>query len=130
MEKIQDDEDKKSEEPKSNQWIFRIVILVIVVIAIVIAAIYKTEILKILESFLDWVKEHQVLGPILLVLLYIVCVVLFFPGSILTLGAGLALKQAYQSTWKATLVGSLAVWIGASIGATLAMLLGRFVFKE
>ena len=95
MEKIQDDEDKKSEEPKSNQWIFRIVILVIVVIAIVIAAIYKTEILKILESFLDWVKEHQVLGPMLLVLLYIVCVVLFFPGSILTLGAGLALKQAY-----------------------------------
>ena len=27
-------------------------------------------------------------------------------------------------------VGLLSVWIGASVGATLAMLLGRFVFKE
>ena len=27
-------------------------------------------------------------------------------------------------------VGFLSVWVGASIGATIAMILGRFVFKE
>ena len=31
---------------------------------------------------------------------------------------------------RAVLIGSLAVWIGASLGSIVAMLLGRFVFKE
>jgi len=48
----------------------------------------------------------------------------------LTLGAGFAFKQAYGSVGKALLVGVPAVWIGASVGAALAMLMGRFVFKD
>jgi len=71
-----------------------------------------------------------VLGPFLLALIYIIAVVFFLPGSVLTLGSGLALKQAYNSTWRALLIGTLAVWIGASAGAFLSFLLGRYVFKE
>ena len=52
------------------------------------------------------------------------------PGSILTIGAGLAFKQAYGQTWKALLVGMAAVWVGASVGGTIAFFLGRFVFKD
>ena len=69
-------------------------------------------------------------GPFALVGVYIFATVLFIPGSILTLGAGLAFKQAYQSTWRALLVGASSVWIGATIGAGIAMLLGRFVLKD
>lgn len=82
------------------------------------------------KKFLVWVQEHPVLGPFLLALIYIVAVVFFLPGSVLTIGSGVALKQAYNSTWRALLIGSLAVWIGASVGAFLSFLLGRYVFKE
>ena len=70
------------------------------------------------------------LGPLILVAVYALCAVMFVPGSILTLGAGFAFKQAYYSTWKAVLIGTPAVWLGASIGACIAMLLGRFVLRD
>jgi len=66
----------------------------------------------------------------LLAIAYVFAAVLFFPGSILTLGAGFAFKQAYGSAWQAVLIGTAAVWIGASVGAAVAMILGRFVLKD
>ena len=53
--------------------------------------------------------------------------VLMVPGSLLTLGAGFAFKKAYGSTLHAVLIGSLSVWVGASTGDIIAMLIGRFV---
>ena len=54
----------------------------------------------------------------------------FVPGSVLTIGAGVAFKQAYISTWKALLIGMVSVWIGASVGGTVAFFLSRYVFSE
>ena len=61
---------------------------------------------------------------------YVIATVLFLPGLILTLGAGFAFNQAYNSVGLAMLVGTLSVWVGASIGATIAFLLGRYVFRS
>ena len=63
-------------------------------------------------------------------LAYIVATIAFIPGTILTLGAGWAFQQAYNSTWVAVAVGSLSVWIGAEIGSCIAFLLGKFVFRK
>jgi len=63
-------------------------------------------------------------------LVYILCTVCLVPGSILTLGAGWAFQQAFNSTGIAILVGSISVFVGAWIGSILAFLLGRFVFRE
>jgi len=84
----------------------------------------------VLRDFVNWVKDHPLAGPFALSGVYVFCTVLFIPGSILTLGAGFAFKQAYKSTWHALAVGSAAVWVGASVGAAIAMVLGRFVFKD
>lgn len=70
------------------------------------------------------------LGPLLLALVYIVCTVCLIPGSILTIGAGWAFQQAYNSTGIAILVGSIAVFIGAWCGSILAFFLGKYVFRE
>lgn len=75
-------------------------------------------------------KDYPLAGPFAVAEAYIFCTVLFIPGSIPALGAGFAFKQAYNNTWRATLVGTAAVWLGASVGAWIAMLLGRFVFKD
>jgi len=83
-----------------------------------------------LKDFLEWIKDHPVQGPFFLTLLYVLCTIFFVPGSVLTIGAGVAFKQAYVSTWKALLVGLVSVWIGASLGATVAFFLSRYVFSD
>ena len=127
---VSDQEFETKKENFCNKQLSKILILTVIIVAIILAILFKEETVKILSSFLDWVETHKFLGPICLCLIYIICVVFFIPGSILTIGAGLAFKQAYGTTWKAMIVGFLSVWIGASVGATIAMLLGRFVFKE
>lgn len=54
---------------------------------------------------------------------------LLIPGSILTVGAGWAFQQAYNSTGVALVIGTLSVFIGAWIGSVLAFLLGKYVFR-
>lgn len=54
---------------------------------------------------------------------------IFLPGSLLTLGAGVALQAAFDNTGLAILVGTIGVWVGAWVGSNLAMLLGRYLFR-
>ena len=61
---------------------------------------------------------------------YIVATLLFIPGSILTLGAGFVFSMALNGLGVGVLVGTLCVVIGASIGAILAFLLGRYLLLE
>ena len=56
--------------------------------------------------------------------------IFLIPGSLLTIGGAVALQQAYRKTWQAVLVGSTVVWIGAWFGSNLAMLLGRYLFRD
>ena len=102
----------------------------ILIVAIVLSIVYRDKISEVLQSFTDWIRKHKALGPIVLLLVYIVTTIAFIPGSILTLGAGWAFQQAYNSTWLAILVGSASVWIGAEIGSCIAFLLGKFVLRD
>lgn len=67
-------------------------------------------------------KDHQLPGNgvemvlCLLQMLYIVAVVVLFPGSILALAAGAVFGLA---------LGSLLVWTGTVLGQTLAFIIGR-----
>ena len=59
-------------------------------------------------------------GAIAFIIIYILATVAFFPGSILTLGAGVVFG---------VVLGSFYVFIGASIGATAAFLVGRYLAR-
>ena len=65
----------------------------------------------------------------ILCLAYIVATVLMVPGLILTLGAGYVFSNSYGAVW-GTVVASVSVFIGATIGSILAFLLGRYCFRE
>jgi uncharacterized membrane protein YdjX (TVP38/TMEM64 family) len=60
-------------------------------------------------------------GPIFFIGIYILSTVLFLPASILTLGAGVVFG---------VLAGALYVIIGATIGANLAFLIGRYLARD
>jgi uncharacterized membrane protein YdjX (TVP38/TMEM64 family) len=60
------------------------------------------------------------IGAIAFILLYIVATVALLPGSILTLGSGVVFG---------VVLGSIYVFIGATLGATLAFLVGRYLAR-
>jgi uncharacterized membrane protein YdjX (TVP38/TMEM64 family) len=73
-----------------------------------------------LRNALQWIDSLGTVGAIAFILLYIVATVAFLPGSILTLGAGVV----FGVVW-----GSLFVFIGATLGATAAFLVGRYLAR-
>lgn len=66
--------------------------------------------------FAEWVEGLGPLGPIVFILGYIVAVVAFIPGSLLTLAAGAIFGLAE---------GTLYVFVAATMGAALAFLIAR-----
>lgn len=76
---------------------------------------------EILRNALEWVNSLGAIGGIAFIFIYILATVAFFPGSILTLGAGVV----FGVLW-----GSIYVFIGATLGATLAFLVGRYFARD
>jgi uncharacterized membrane protein YdjX (TVP38/TMEM64 family) len=95
----------------------------IVLIAIVIALFLAGKFLPVrdwLRNFNDWVGQMGVAGIFIFIGVYAVATVLLAPGAILTIGAGFAF-----GLWK----GFLAVSAGATLGASLAFLVARFIAR-
>lgn len=74
----------------------------------------------ILRDALQWIDSLGSTGAIAFIGLYIIATVAFLPGSILTLGAGVV----FGVVW-----GSVYVFIGATLGATAAFIVGRYLAR-
>ena len=106
----------------------KIFVLIIVGIAVVAAPAQAQEAAtnsgfnpqQILRNALQWVDDLGAIAPIAFILIYIIATVAFLPGSILTLGAGVLFGIVR---------GSIFVFLGATIGATLAFLVGRYLAR-
>ncbi|WP_088892814.1 TVP38/TMEM64 family protein [Leptolyngbya ohadii] len=68
------------------------------------------------QHLLETLQQGK-LGAVQFVLVYSLATVAFVPGSLLTLGAGAVFGLLWGSVW---------VFLGATIGATLAFLIGRY----
>src|SRR5712671_1868760 len=75
----------------------------------------------LLKAALDGIGKLGPWGPVIFVGLYVVATVLFIPGSVLTLGAGAVFGVA---------LGSVCVSISATLGATAAFLVGRYLARD
>ena len=96
----------------------------IALIAIVIALFLGMKILPIrewLRNFNEWVSQMGVAGIFIFIGVYALATVLLAPGSVLTIGAGFVF-----GLWK----GFLAVSVGATLGASLAFLIARFIARD
>ncbi|MEA5486950.1 MULTISPECIES: TVP38/TMEM64 family protein [Pseudanabaena] len=75
---------------------------------------------ELLRNALQWVESLGYVGGIAFIGIYIIATVAFLPGSILTLGAGVVFG---------VFLGSIYVFIGATIGAIAAFLVGRYLAR-
>ncbi|MFM7437873.1 MAG: TVP38/TMEM64 family protein, partial [Snowella sp.] len=76
---------------------------------------------EILRNALVWIDSLGSWGAIAFIVLYILATVAFLPGSILTLGAGVVFGVFF---------GSVYVFIGATLGAIAAFLVGRYLARD
>ena len=109
-----------TDEKHSSSNTGRFVALAAIIIALVLATKFL-PVTRWLQDFNQWVSHMGALGFVIFVLVYAAAAVLLAPGSILTLGAGFAF-----GLWK----GFLAVSAGATLGASLAFLIARFVARS
>lgn len=75
---------------------------------------------EMLRRALRWIKRLGPIGGLAFIALYIVTTVAFLPGSIVTLGAGIVFG---------VFLGSIYVFIGSTLGATAAFLVGRYLAR-
>jgi uncharacterized membrane protein YdjX (TVP38/TMEM64 family) len=91
---------------------------------VIIALLITVRVLPVtdwLTRFNYWVAHLGVWGVLLFILVYIVATVLFFPASILTIGAGFIFGVP---------LGTVIVSIAATAGATLAFLIARYLARD
>jgi uncharacterized membrane protein YdjX (TVP38/TMEM64 family) len=84
-----------------------------------VATVFNLQ--ELLRRALMKINSFGPLGAIAYIALYIIATVAFLPGSIVTLGAGVV----YGVGW-----GSIFVFIGATLGATAAFLIGRYLARN
>ncbi len=108
---------------KSPKWLkYGLIIMSIATIVILIQQLGIADwIAATLQNALIQVNHWGIWAPLGFILLYNVATVLLIPGSILTLGSGVL----FGIGW-----GSLYVFIAATLGATLAFLIGRYFARN
>lgn len=104
----------------SKSAIWRLIVLIVIVIALFLAMRFL-PIQQLLRNFNNWVGQMGVAGIFIFIGVYAIATVLLAPGSILTIGAGFAF-----GLWK----GFLAASAGATLGASLAFLVARFIARD
>lgn len=107
------------ETPAKKVKIFKAIILFAAVLALLTAAkLFNLQ--QVFKDVLAWISGLGPLAGIIFIVIYIAATVLFLPGSILTLGAGVVFG---------VIKGSIAVSIASTLGATAAFLIGRYLAR-
>src|SRR5437870_4566433 len=109
---------QKTSSSVSSRW--KWVLYIAVAVAVVLAVKYL-HVQDWLKEALDWIGKLGPWGPVIFVGLYVVATVFFIPGSVLTLGAGAVFG---------VVLGSVCVSISATLGATAAFLVGRYLARD
>ena len=104
-------------------------LLVGFIIYIIVDAVTTGNVRDAIDSFLSWIEDNPIPGFFAFMVVYFVATVLFVPGSILTLGSGFVFANAF-GLGPGVLIGSLSVFFGASAGAIVAFILGRYLLRE
>lgn len=105
--------------PQAKHTVVRVALAIaFLVILVLVATTFNLQ--DVFRGALTWISGLGPLAPLFFIALYIVACVFMLPGSILTLGAGVVFG---------VVKGSIAVSIGATLGAACAFLVGRYLAR-
>lgn len=102
-----------------SKKLLRIGLLLLLIGGIALALNYRAQFDAV--RLAQWVGDFGVAGPLVFMLIYALATVLFLPGSVLTLAGG----AIFGPLW-----GTLYNLTGATVGATLAFLIARYLAAD
>lgn len=111
-----------------NQRILVGVCLAAIIIFVIIDSSTTKYIKTAIDHLMKWVEGNPAAGIIAFTLIIFVATVAFIPGAILTIGAGYVFERAW-GLGPGVLVGSITVFVGASTGAIVSFLIGRYLLR-
>ncbi len=101
---------------KYGNWIALVVGLILLSFAISFLPVGQW-----LKGFTDWVRHLGLAGAFIFIAVYALGAVLFLPGAIFTIAAGLVYG---------IVAGTAVALAGATLGAALAFLVGRYLLRQ
>ena len=96
-------------------------VLALLAVASLLVILYFLDVQKLFQVTLVWISDLGPWGPVFFIVFYILATVLFLPGLIPTMAAGVLFG---------VIQGTLLVSISSISGATLAFLTGRYLARE
>lgn len=99
------------------RWPRILVIGALIIVALVLFGRFGAQYVPV---FANWVHDLGTLGPVVFIVGYVVAAVVGIPGSLLTLAAGAIFGLG---------AGVAYVFVGATLGATAAFLVSRYVAR-
>ena len=102
--------------PSPWKWV-----LALLAVASLLVVLYFLDVQELFQVALAWISDLGPWGPVFFIVFYILATVLFLPGLIPTMAAGVLFG---------VIRGTLLVSISSISGATLAFLIGRYLARE
>lgn len=102
----------------NKKWL-RIALVLLLIAGIALAVSYRDALSA--EALQQWIDGFGLAAPLIFMLIYAVGTVVFLPGSVLTLAGG----AIFGPLW-----GTLYNLTGATVGATLAFLIARYLAAD
>ena len=96
-------------------------VLALLAVASLLVVLYLLDVQELIQVALAWISDLGPWGPVFFIVFYILATVLFLPGLIPTMAAGVLFG---------VIQGTLLVSISSISGATLAFLTGRYLARE
>lgn len=96
-------------------------VLALLAVAFLLVFLYLLDVQELFQVALAWISDLGPWGPVFFIVFYILATVLFLPGLIPTMAAGVLFG---------VIRGTLLVSISSISGATLAFLIGRYLARE
>jgi len=111
-----------SEQAKSKAKLFVILgVLIAVIVLMRVFGLTKYISLQNVQKLNQWIQGLGLLGPIVYIIIYILCCVFFLPGIPITLLGAVAFGP---------IKGVIYVSIGATLGASAAFLIARYAARS
>lgn len=105
------------------------VILLGIVIFVIVDSVTNEYIKSGFQELLNWFDTNKVGGCFAFTGFFFVATLAFVPGAILTLGSGYVFGACF-GLGVGVLVGSLSVFVGASLGSIASFLIGRYLCRD
>ena len=105
-----------NKSPPPWKWV-----LALLAVASLLIVLYFLDVQELIQVALAWISDLGPWGPVFFIVFYILATVLFLPGLIPTMAAGVLFG---------VIQGTLLVSISSISGATLAFLTGRYLARE